>query len=303
MGHSNQRLICVSVDIDPVALYLALYGETTGDEGTAALTAQTYATGVERFLDLFDELGVKATFFAVGQDLEVPGAAEVLRRAAAAGHELANHTWSHPYDLIHRDRGGIREEITRGHQAIARIAAPRPCGFRAPGYNTNPAVLGFLQELGYRYDASPLPSWPYLAVKYAVMAGVRLRGARSASIVGDPRMGLGRTAPWREGDLVRFPCAVTRWTRLPVIGTSLVALPPLLRRHLARDAARRDFVSLECHAVDLMDVAGDQLPEALRRQTDLAIPWEEKRARLKDALRVLLSSHDALTLRGAAIHF
>ncbi len=302
MGHSNQRLINLSVDIDSVALYLALYGETSSDKGTAALTAQTYAVGVGRFLDLFDELGIKATFFAVGRDLEVPGAAEVMRRAGAAGHELANHTWSHPYDLIHRDSDGIREEIARGHDAIARLGVP-PCGFRAPGYNTNAAVLGILEEQGYRYDASPLPSWPYLAVKYAVMAGVRLRGERSASIVGDPRMGLARTAPWREGNLVRFPCAVTRWTRLPVIGTSLVALPPLLRRHLAQDAARRDFVSLECHAVDLMDVGGDQLPEALRRQKDLAIPWEEKRTRLEEALRILLSSHEAVTLRGAASHF
>jgi len=303
MGHSNQGLINLSVDIDSVALYLALYGETSSDEGAAALTAQTYAVGVGRFLDLFDDLGVSATFFAVGRDLEVPGAAEVMRRASAAGHELANHTWSHPYDLIHRDPDEIREEITRGHQAIARVGGPLPCGFRAPGYNTNTAVLEVLEELGYRYDASPLPSWPYLAVKYAVMAGVRLRGERSASIVGDPRMGLARTAPWRQGNLVRFPCAVTRWTRLPVIGTSLVALPPLLRRHLAQDAARRDFVSLEFHAVDLMDVAGDRLPEALRRQKDLAIPWEEKRTRLLEALRILLSSHDAVTLRVATSRF
>ncbi|MFH1529925.1 MAG: polysaccharide deacetylase family protein [Pseudomonadota bacterium] len=292
-------MLCVSVDIDSVAHYLALYGEAVDDREARALTAQTYGDGVRRFLELFEELGVPGTFFAVGRDLEVPAAAQILGSAAAAGHELGNHTWSHPYDLIHRDPEGIREEITRGHGIIADLHAP-PVGFRAPGYNTSDAVLTVLRELGYRYDASPLPSWPYLAAKYAVMAGVRLRGRRSASIFGDPGMGLGRTAPWEDGGLLRIPCAVTRWTRLPVIGTSLVALPARIRTYLVRDAARRSFISLELHAVDLMDVAGDRLPAALARQKDLTIPWRTKRRRIEEALRTLLGSREPVTLAAAA---
>lgn len=300
-GEDLRQLICVSVDIDSIAHYLALYGEAVDERADRALTAQTYGDGVRRFMELFDELDIPATFFAVGQDLEVPAAAEVLRSAAAAGHEIGNHTWSHPYDLVHRDPDGIRDEILRGHQAITEAHAA-PAGFRAPGYNTSPAVLDTLRTLGYRYDASPLPSWPYLALKYAVMTAVRLRGGRSASIVGDPRMGFGHTAPWEDDDLVRIPCTVTRWTRLPVIGTSLVSLPPRLRRHLVRDAARRPFVSLEFHAVDLMDVAGDRLPEALARQRDLVIPWREKRARIEEALRILLAERTPVTLVAAADH-
>ena len=294
-------MISVSVDIDSVAHYLALYGESIDDTEARALTAQTYGDGVRRFMALFDELGIPATFFAVGQDLEVPAAAEVLRTAAAAGHEIGNHTWSHPYDLIHRDPDGIRFEILRGHQAITAVHAA-PSGFRAPGYNTSPAVLDALRALGYRYDASPLPSWPYLALKYAVMTAVRLGGGRSASIVGDPRMGVGRTTPWEDEGLLRIPCTVTRWSRLPVIGTSLVSLPPRLRRHLVRNAALRPFVSLEFHAVDLMDVAGDRLPEALARQRDLTIPWEEKRTRIEEALRALLADRTPVTLVAASDH-
>lgn len=292
-------MISVSVDIDSVAHYLALYGESVDDHAARALTAQTYGDGVRRFLELFDALGVAATFFAVGQDLEVPAAAEVLRGADAAGHEIGNHTWSHPYDLIHRNPAEIRGEIVRAHDIIADVARV-PSGFRAPGYNTSAAVLDVLRDLGYRYDASPLPSWPYLAAKYAVMAGVRLRGGRSASIVGDPRMGVGRARPWEDQGLLRIPCAVTRWTRLPVIGTSLVALPGPVRRYLVREAARRPFVSLELHAVDLMDVAGDRLPPALARQADLTIPWEEKRARLAAAIETLSEGRTPVTLAAAS---
>ena len=292
-------MLCVSVDIDSVAHYLALYGEDVDDRAARALTAQTYSDGVRRFLELFEELGVAGTFFAVGRDLEVPAAAGVLRDAAGAGHEIANHTWSHPYDLIHRSPEGIQEEIVRGHEIIADVAAA-PRGFRAPGYNTSDAVLESLRDLGYRYDASPLPSWPYLAVKYAVMAGVRLRGGRSASIVGNPRMGIGRIDPWVDRGLLRIPCTVTRWTRLPVIGTSLVALPSRLRAHLVRDAAGRAVISLELHAVDLMDVAGDRLPSILARQADLAIPWQTKRARLAAAIRGMCEAREAVPLAAAA---
>jgi peptidoglycan-N-acetylglucosamine deacetylase len=294
----RSQILCVSVDVDSVAHYLALYGESIDAPDARALTTQTYEDGVRRFLELFADLGVAATFFVVGQDLEIPAAAEVLRDAGDAGHELGNHTWSHPYDLIHRSPEEIEGEIRRGHQIIADVHGA-PCGFRAPGYNTSPAVLDVLRGMGYRYDASPLPSWPYLAAKYAVMAGLRLRGGRSASIIGDPRMGVGRAGPWEDRGLLRIPCAVTRWTRLPVIGTSLVALPAPLRGYLVRDAARRPFVSLELHAVDLMDVAGDHLPAALARQGDLTIPWGTKRDRLAKAIGTLLEGRTSVTLAAA----
>jgi peptidoglycan-N-acetylglucosamine deacetylase len=287
------------VDIDSVAHYLALYGEEIEDHEARALTTQTYEDGVRRFLELFEELGVTATFFAVGRDLEIPAVAEVLRGACAAGHELANHSWSHPYDLINRDPDDIRAEISRGHQIITELHGS-PSGFRAPGYNTSPAVLDVLRELGYGYDASPLPSWPYLAVKYAVMAGVRLGGGHSASIIGDPSMGLGRMEPWEDQGLTRIPCAVTRWTRLPVIGTSLVALFGPLRRYLLGDVLRQPFVSLELHAVDLMDVTQDRLPAVLARQKDLTIPWRLKRDRLVEAIGALLETRASASLNAAA---
>ncbi|MBM4371817.1 MAG: polysaccharide deacetylase family protein, partial [Deltaproteobacteria bacterium] len=283
------RILCVSVDVDSAALYLALWGRSDGD--AAALTVRTWEAGIVRFLDLFGELGVPATFFVVGRDLENPGVREVLRRVTAAGHEIGNHTWSHPYDLVRRPVESLRDEVVRGHDALAAATGSAPEGFRAPGYNTSPALLDVLRDLGYRYDASPLPSWPYLAVKYLVMARVRLQGGRSASIVGDPRMGVGPAAPWHDRGLLRVPCTVSPWLRLPVIGTSLVALPGPLARHLVAAAATRPLVSLELHALDLMDVAGDALPAELARQKDLAIPWAGKRTRLAGAMTRLLGTH------------
>lgn len=46
-----------------------------------------------RLLDKLDELGLRATFFVIGQKAEQYP--QIVCRIADAGHEVANHTWSH----------------------------------------------------------------------------------------------------------------------------------------------------------------------------------------------------------------
>jgi hypothetical protein len=291
------RVLCVSVDVDSPALYLRLYGVHPDEALQQNLATEAYALGVQRFVDLFAEFGVKGTFFLVGQDLASKGAAGVAKALVAAGHEAANHSQTHPYDLIHRGEAALEEELRLCHQRIGAVTGKAPVGFRAPGYNTSPALLQRLVDLGYVYDASPLPSWPYLAAKYAVMAGLRLRGKRSSSIVGNPLMGFSPRQPSvTSQNLVKIPCTVTPWLRLPVIGTTLVSGPVALRRHLLASAASLPFVSLEFHAMDLMSVAEDLLPGELGLQKDLTIPWQQKRDSLRRALGKLLEDRDALTL-------
>ena len=46
-----------------------------------------------RVLDVLDEAGVKATFFAVGQQAQ--RSPDLVRRVHGAGHAIGNHTYSH----------------------------------------------------------------------------------------------------------------------------------------------------------------------------------------------------------------
>jgi peptidoglycan-N-acetylglucosamine deacetylase len=47
-----------------------------------------------RLLDILKTRGIKATFFLIGQNAaEYP---DIVRRIAAEGHEISNHSWSHP---------------------------------------------------------------------------------------------------------------------------------------------------------------------------------------------------------------
>ncbi|MFF0772988.1 polysaccharide deacetylase family protein [Nonomuraea wenchangensis] len=70
-----------------------------------------------------------ATFFVVGQN--VAAYPSVLRHAAAAGHEIGNHTWSHQ-DLTKLSAAGVRSELARADEAVRAAAGFVPTLVRPP---------------------------------------------------------------------------------------------------------------------------------------------------------------------------
>lgn len=279
----------VSVDVDSLYLYLGLYGRGGSDE--EALVAATFELGMRRFLALLAEFELPATFFVVGKDLVVPEAVRVAREAVAAGHHIGNHTLNHRYDLIRLSDRAAREEIVGGHEAIVEAVGQVPRVFRAPGYNMTSREEAILAQLGYGYDASPLPSYPYLALKYGVLAWLALTGRKSQSIWGNPLAFLGGRHPVRKGPLTILPCCATPVFRLPVIGTFLSTAPALLYDYLVASLKQMPFVGLEFHAVDLMELAQDRLPGPLAAQKDLHIPLSRKWERFRFLLRELKTTH------------
>src|SRR5690606_5927288 len=92
----------LSVDLDDLACYHAIHGLPPPAPEQAGVVLERC---LPRFLRLLNELGARATFFVVGRDLErdMQGGghgAALLGLAARSGHELANHSYSHAYDLV-----------------------------------------------------------------------------------------------------------------------------------------------------------------------------------------------------------
>lgn len=80
-------------------------------------------------LDELKAAGILATFFLCAQNVErFP---ELARRIAAEGHEIGNHTYSHPL-LFWKTPGRIAWEITRAQQIIEQATGCRPRLFRPP---------------------------------------------------------------------------------------------------------------------------------------------------------------------------
>src|SRR5258708_21065626 len=174
---------------------------------------------------MFARHRVHAPFFVVGSDVagDVAGGKQ-LAQLARDGHELGNHSHTHPYELARLDRAAIDDEVGRAHDVIAALAGSAPVGFRAPGYDVSERVLDVLMARGYRYDSSVFPSWPYYLAKAGVLGAMALLGRRSRSVMVDPRMLLAPPTPYRPGrspffrgqsTLVELPISTTPGLRVP----------------------------------------------------------------------------------------
>lgn len=145
----------IQVDVDGLWAVRQCYARPIG---TTFRSDPVWQQGVPALLDLFRRLGVPAGFFLVGRDMTLIDKVRTARAAADAGHEIANHSWSHRIGITRLAGGALRDEIDRGHEAIVRAGLPAPQGFRAPGYDVDARVLRALRRAGYAYDASMLPT-------------------------------------------------------------------------------------------------------------------------------------------------
>lgn len=307
-------LVSVSVDLDPVLCYHRIHALSEAPAGEARFAILRRA--LPRLGELFAAHGISATFFVVGKDLEedVEGRA-VVADLARAGHEIASHSYSHPYDLVRLGPAGLASELDRAHAAIGEACVCPPVGFRAPGYEISGQLLDLLVERGYRYDSSTFPALPYYVAKAGVMAALRLVGRKSGSILGSPRVVLAPCdpyhpaagAPYRRGQLpiLELPVTVTPLARLHVIGTTLVLAPEWLRRRMVSSALKRPHFNLELHGIDLADASADGFASTLvARQPDLRVPLVRKRAALEATLaQARAAGATFVTLAEAAEHF
>jgi hypothetical protein len=292
-------MLALSIDLDALDLYLGLYGLPLrlSEEGIAAVPARA----VERFGDLCASLGVAGTLFVVGRDLSLGRAHPEIKAAAAAGHEIASHSFAHDYSLSRRTPEKIEADLIRAEQEIEAVTGQRPVGFRAPGYTLSATLQGSLAKRGYLYDSSLLPSPPYYAAKAAVMGALALTGKRSRSILGHPAQLLRSRVPHRDAyGVMELPVTVLPGLRVPYIGTLLAASPDVVGTTLAQMLSADELVVIELHGVDLCDGSDGMPPELLARQRDLRIPASVKRRRIEAALRVLLRKREARTLAQCA---
>jgi peptidoglycan-N-acetylglucosamine deacetylase len=82
-----------------------------------------------RLLEILSAPNIRATFFAVGRNVERHP--EIARQICAAGHDIENHSHSHPLFALRRP-SFVEEEFTRAQSAIAGATGRFPRWLRAP---------------------------------------------------------------------------------------------------------------------------------------------------------------------------
>lgn len=180
---------------------------------------------IDQILDLLARFDARGTFFTLGWiAVRYP---EIVRRIAAAGHEIASHGWSHRRATA-LSPAEFRDEIRRSKAVLEDLIGQPVLGYRAPNFSIGPRndwAFDILVEEGYRYDSSVFP--------------IRRHDYGNPDAPSEPYV-LQR----RAGPLIELPLATTTFfgSRCPAAGGAYL-------RHLPFGLIRRAFREYEQRGV------------------------------------------------------
>lgn len=168
---------------------------------------------VDRLLELFNRHQARATFFTLGWVAErLP---DMLRRIAAAGHEIASHGMSHQR-VTSMSREEFRHDIRTSKALLEDLGGQVVEGYRAPSYSIGRENLWALDELaaaGYRYSSSIYPiRHDHYGMPEASRFPFHPRPGGVLEIPVSTFVFAGRTYPAGGGGFFRlYPYAFSRW--------------------------------------------------------------------------------------------
>jgi hypothetical protein len=294
----------VSVDLDNLWSYL----RTHGDPGWEAMPS-FIAPATDRLLDLLGRHRLTATVFVVGADAEREDGAKAVARIVAAGHEVANHSYLHQPWLHRFSRAQLDDELGRTEDALVAAGAPKPVGFRGPGFSLTKQMLALLDERGYRYDATTLPTWigPIARAYHdrsatAADGAVRPGEAEPGDLFGPVSDVLAPIRPylWQgAGGMVELPVTTMPLLRVPIHGSYLLQLhqvsPRVARAYFATALRlcrlRGVQPSLLLHPTDVLDLA--EAP-GMEFFPGMGVPGAQKVALMDGVLTALCRAFDVV---------
>jgi polysaccharide deacetylase family protein (PEP-CTERM system associated) len=111
----------------------------------------------ERLLDIFEEFGVRSTFFVLGWVGDRYPA--LVKTIARRGHEVASHGYAHRL-IYDQAPVAFRDDVRAAKRLLEDLSGRPVVGYRAPSYSITPRslwALDILLEEGYEYDSSIFP--------------------------------------------------------------------------------------------------------------------------------------------------
>jgi peptidoglycan-N-acetylglucosamine deacetylase len=123
-------------------------------------------------LDILARHQVKASFFLVG--MRIAGQEHIVQRTYREGHEIGNHSWSHP-NLSKLTAEEAAQQIQVTQRSIAMAGVPAPKILRAPYGAVNVAVVAHsnLSIVGWNVDPEDWRSQDPVKINEQLMAQVR----------------------------------------------------------------------------------------------------------------------------------
>jgi hypothetical protein len=261
---------------------------------------------VPRILEFLAKRQLKITFFIVGQDAALEKNRCALRAIAAAGHDIASHSFHHdPWLHLYSD-AALDEEMRRAEEAIEAATGIKPRGFRGPGFSLSANTLEALVRRDY--DATVFPNLlnPLArAYFFATSNLTREERKQRSALFGTWRDALRPVDPYlwqlQGGQLLEIPVTTMPWFRVPLHLSYLLYLGkysrPAARTYfrLALNACRLAGTqpSILLHPLDFL---GREDCSALSFFPGMDLPRERKLALAAELLDIFSAKFATVTM-------
>jgi polysaccharide deacetylase family protein (PEP-CTERM system associated) len=149
---------CLSIDVEGFVESMVESFSVPDRYFDSNAEASEIDVNVDATLDLFDQLGIKGTFFIMGRIAERQPS--IVKKIADGGHEIASHSYFHRR-IYNQTRATFSAEAAKAKMLLEDITGRQILGFRAPDFSIRSDTLWVLDELrdaGYFYDASLTPT-------------------------------------------------------------------------------------------------------------------------------------------------
>ena len=244
-------------------------------------------------------MGIKATYFCVGNELNNAHNAAIVKSTFASGNGIANHTYNHPFGLCELSNEKIKEEIQLCDKTLHNITGKKPIGFRTPGYAVNTQIINTLEELGYKYDSSA--GWPLMHAAIKATAMLKpITGNKMQIGYGETNSGLKNDAytpsaeNWKKESktaraIKEFPLPHS-FGLLPLYNNIFLGLSTGKKKRLINNSSAKCFIFL-FHSIEFCSSADDFIPEEIYKHPHVTKSVDEKLKSMKESVELLLKRY------------
>lgn len=309
---AKQKLLAsISLDLDDQWSYMKVHGDDGWEEFPSYLDIV-----IPIFLDVFDRLDIKITFFVVGQDAAIERNHKVLRSIIERGHEIGNHSFHHESWLKTYSKEKIEEEIRIAEEAIKNATGVTTNMFRGPGFSWSNDLLEVLQKRNYLFDASILPTYISPLMRKYYFAKSKLTREQKESrkeLFGSYKEGFYPLKPykWKLGNgkkLLEIPVTTMPVFKIPfhqsyllyISGYSKTLMKLYLWFSIMMCRITKTPPSYLLHPLDL--IGGDDVPQ-LAFFPGMNIKSEKKLEVFETAMKMLKKHFEVLPMAEFSKHF
>lgn len=167
VGSRELPIYCVQTNEKKIAL---TFDAAWGNEDTTEL------------LSILEQNQIHATFFLTGG--WVDSYPDDVKAIAAAGHDIGNHSQTHP-EMSKLSKGQIREELLTVHEKVKELTGQNMCFFRPPYGDYNNLVIQTATECGYlsiQWDIDSL-DWKNYGIQSIIDQTVNNSNLSNGSII------------------------------------------------------------------------------------------------------------------------